>query len=163
MATQRKAQSSKRQGKANSRSGASRQATKAAARQAVVNPPVNGVATGATAGTLPAASPAVKVVPRAQARPGDGGGGPGPAGPTGRAAAKDRPAPSAPSAATAWRARTEGLRRLVADTRAEVRRVNWPDQETTRALTIVVIAISAALGILLGGIDFVLFELFEAL
>ncbi|MDQ3512287.1 MAG: preprotein translocase subunit SecE [Chloroflexota bacterium] len=160
MATQRKAQSSKRQGKANSRSGASRQATKAAARQAVVNPPVNGVAAGATAGTLPAASPAVKVVPRAQARPGDGGGGPGPAGPTGRAAAKDRPAPSA---ASAWRARTEGLQRLVADTRAEVRRVNWPDQETTRALTIVVIAISAALGILLGGIDFVLFELFEAL
>lgn len=158
MATQRKAQSSKRQGKANSRSGAARPAAKAAPRQAVANPPVNGVTAGATAGTLPAAGPAVKVAPRAQARPSDGG--PNPTSPSGRAAVKDRPAPSATSA---WQARTEGVRRLVADTRAELRRVNWPDQETTRALTIVVIAISAALGILLGGIDFVLFQLFEAL
>jgi len=90
---------------------------------------------------------------------------PRPATPTGGAATANPAATrerGAPAAAAAWRDRTEGVRRLVADTRAELRRVNWPDQETTRALTIVVIAISAALGILLGGIDFVLFQLFEA-
>lgn len=58
--------------------------------------------------------------------------------------------------------RTEGLRRFVRETMAEIRKVVWPDRETTRNLTIVVIALSIVLGILLGGIDFVLFQLFEA-
>ncbi len=42
-------------------------------------------------------------------------------------------------------------------------KISWPDQETTRNLTLVVIAVSAVLGVLLGGIDYVLFRLFEAL
>ncbi len=46
---------------------------------------------------------------------------------------------------------------------AEIRKVIWPDRETTRNLTLLVIAVSLVLGILLGGIDFVLFELFEAM
>lgn len=59
--------------------------------------------------------------------------------------------------------RTEGLRRFVRETRAEMSKISWPDQKTTRNLTLVVIAVSAVLGVLLGGIDYVLFRLFEAL
>lgn len=59
--------------------------------------------------------------------------------------------------------RTEGLRRVYADTVSEMRKINWPDRETTKNLTLVVIAVSVVLGILLGGIDFVLQALFEAL
>jgi preprotein translocase subunit SecE len=55
------------------------------------------------------------------------------------------------------------LRRWYNDTRAELRRVTWPDRETVRNLTIIVIAVSAFLGLLLGGIDYVLLQLFEAL
>ena len=42
---------------------------------------------------------------------------------------------------------------------SEMKKINWPDQETTRNLTIVVIGISVALGILLGGIDYLLVQL----
>ena len=59
--------------------------------------------------------------------------------------------------------RTEGLQRFTRETVAEMKKINWPDQETTRNLTLVVIAVSTVLGVLLGGIDFVLFRLFEAL
>lgn len=59
--------------------------------------------------------------------------------------------------------RTEGVRRLYAETAAEMKKINWPDRETTKNLTGVVIAISAVLGLLLGGIDFLLQALFEAL
>jgi len=59
--------------------------------------------------------------------------------------------------------RTQGIRKLYNDTRSEMRKISWPDRETTRNLTIVVIAISVALGLLLGGIDFVLFQVFQAL
>ncbi len=59
-------------------------------------------------------------------------------------------------------ARFQGVRRLYADTAAEMKKINWPDRETTKNLTLVVIALSVVLGILLGGIDFVLQALFEA-
>jgi preprotein translocase SecE subunit len=59
--------------------------------------------------------------------------------------------------------RFEPIRRFTRDTMAEIKKVNWPDQQTTRNLTIVVIAVSAALGLILGGMDFVLLKLFEAL
>jgi preprotein translocase subunit SecE len=59
--------------------------------------------------------------------------------------------------------RFEGLQRYIRDAMAEIKKVIWPDRETTRNLTLVVIAVSVALGILLGGIDYVLFQLFEAL
>lgn len=59
--------------------------------------------------------------------------------------------------------RLGGLRQKFDDTRAELKKITWPDRETTRNLTIVVIGISVVLGILLGGIDFVLFQLFEAM
>ena len=58
--------------------------------------------------------------------------------------------------------RTEGLRRFWRETMAEIRKVVWPDRETTRNLTLLVIALSIVLGLLLGGIDWVLFQLFES-
>lgn len=59
--------------------------------------------------------------------------------------------------------RFEGLQRFYRETAAEIKKVNWPDRETTRNLTLVVIALSVVLGLLLGGIDYVLFQMFEAL
>jgi preprotein translocase subunit SecE len=58
--------------------------------------------------------------------------------------------------------RLGGVRRIFDDTRAEVKKITWPDRETTRNLTLVVIAVSVVLGIVLGGIDFILFQIFEA-
>jgi preprotein translocase subunit SecE len=58
--------------------------------------------------------------------------------------------------------RTEGLRKFYRETRAEINKVVWPDRETTMNLTLLVIALSVVLGLLLGGIDFVLYEIFEA-
>ncbi len=56
-----------------------------------------------------------------------------------------------------------GLQRFYEDAASEIRKVQWPDRETTRNLVIVVIALSVVMGVLLGGIDYVLFQLFEAL
>ncbi len=78
-----------------------------------------------------------------------------------------KPAPAASD--TAWYERFvnldrfEGLRRFIRESWSEIQKVIWPDRETTRNLTLVVIAVSIVLGILLGGIDYVLFQLFEAL
>ncbi|MGH2558939.1 MAG: preprotein translocase subunit SecE [Thermomicrobiales bacterium] len=60
-------------------------------------------------------------------------------------------------------ARIDRAKRLYRDTRAEMTKISWPDKETTRNLTIVVIGISFVLGVLLGGIDFVFLELLEAM
>ncbi len=59
--------------------------------------------------------------------------------------------------------RMSGVQKFYNDTSSEIRKVIWPDRETTRNLTIVVIAMSVLMGILLGGIDFGLFRLFEAI
>lgn len=48
------------------------------------------------------------------------------------------------------------LRTNIDDISAELRKVTWPTREETRNLTIVVIAISATIGILLWAIDVVL-------
>lgn len=60
-------------------------------------------------------------------------------------------------------ARTQSVRQLFRDSWSEMKKVNWPDQETTRNLTVVVIGISVVLGVALGGIDYVLQKLFEAM
>jgi preprotein translocase subunit SecE len=57
--------------------------------------------------------------------------------------------------------RLDSWKRSYRDTIAELKKVNWPDRETTKNLTIVVIGISVVLGLLLGGIDFLLQTLFE--
>jgi len=63
----------------------------------------------------------------------------------------------------AFAERGNRVRKIYDDTRAEMKKITWPDKETTRNLAIVVIGISVVLGILLGGIDYVLFQVFEAL
>ena len=68
-----------------------------------------------------------------------------------------------PATEAAWYDRFEGVRRFIRESWSEIQKVIWPDRETTRNLTLVVIAVSIVLGILLGGIDYVLFQLFEAL
>lgn len=57
--------------------------------------------------------------------------------------------------------RFSGTRRFIDETMSEIRKVQWPDRETTLQLTILVIALSLVLGILLGTIDFALLRLFE--
>ena len=59
--------------------------------------------------------------------------------------------------------RLAGLKQLVRDTKNEIKKVTWPDRETTRNLTIVVIALAAFLGALLGGVDALFVRLWEAL
>ncbi|HVX30961.1 MAG TPA: preprotein translocase subunit SecE [Nitrolancea sp.] len=49
------------------------------------------------------------------------------------------------------------------DSISEMKKITWPDQETTRNLTILVIAISLVLGLLLGGVDAVFVRLWQAM
>ena len=51
------------------------------------------------------------------------------------------------------RGRGAGLQSLVRDTMTEIRKVTWPDSDTVRNLTILVIAMATVLGAILGGID----------
>ncbi len=53
------------------------------------------------------------------------------------------------------------LRGNVRDIIAELRKVTWPTREETRNLTIVVVGISATIGILLGGLDALLSFLYR--
>ncbi|MGH2549011.1 MAG: preprotein translocase subunit SecE [Thermomicrobiales bacterium] len=64
---------------------------------------------------------------------------------------------------SAFAQRGERVAQVVRDTRSELRKVTWPDRDTTRNLTLLVIGVSTVLGLLLGGIDFGLLKLFEAL
>ena len=120
-----------------------------------------GAATGTRAtASVPVPTPAAPARPAATA----------PASPPRNAprGAAERPEAAAPAPATPGRGeavaeRTAGVRKLVRDTMTELRKVNWPDQETTRNLTVVVIGISTAIGLALGGIDFVLLKLLEAI
>lgn len=57
--------------------------------------------------------------------------------------------------------RFSGVRGFYEDTMSEIRKVIWPDRTQTRNLTLVVIAMSVVMGTLLGGIDWVLLQLFE--
>jgi preprotein translocase subunit SecE len=59
--------------------------------------------------------------------------------------------------------RVGGLQALVRDTMAEIRKVSWPDMQTTRNLTLVVIGMAAVLGILLGGIDALFVRIWDAI
>jgi len=53
------------------------------------------------------------------------------------------------------------LQNLVRDTMAEIRKVSWPDTETTRNLTLLVIAMATILGAILGGIDAIFIRIWE--
>jgi preprotein translocase subunit SecE len=56
--------------------------------------------------------------------------------------------------------RFDEIKKQWLDTVAELKKVTWPDTETTKNLTLVVIGISIALGALLGGIDWIMQRLF---
>ncbi len=55
------------------------------------------------------------------------------------------------------------VRHTAAETISELRKVAWPDSQTTRNLTLVVIGISAAIGFLLGLTDSLLTALYTLL
>jgi preprotein translocase subunit SecE len=57
--------------------------------------------------------------------------------------------------------RRAGMQSLVRDTMAEIRKVTWPDSQTTRNLTILVIAMAAVLGAILGGIDAIFIRVWD--
>jgi preprotein translocase subunit SecE len=56
---------------------------------------------------------------------------------------------------------TGRLQSLVRDTASEIRKVTWPDGDTTRNLTVFVVALSIFLGALLGGIDAIFVRVWE--
>ena len=56
-----------------------------------------------------------------------------------------------------------GLQRWLRESRAELRKVTWPTREEALRLTYVVIGLSVALGLLLGGADFLLSTLYSLL
>ena len=79
-------------------------------------------------------------------------------------------APGAPAPRAERPARSRGaepnspikrVRTLVRDTMTEIRKVSWPDTQTTRNLTLAVIGTATALGLLLGGIDALFVRLWE--
>ncbi len=80
-----------------------------------------------------------------------------------RPAARARvPRPLAPSPGRRFGMgqRGQGLANLVRELRSEVRKVVWPTRKEVVNLTGVVVALSAALGAFLGGIDFIFQEFF---
>ena len=88
------------------------------------------------------------------------------ASPTSRAEAARPPKPTVErerqgeSERSAYGSRIDQIKKQWFDTSAELKKVTWPDRETTKNLTLVVIAISAALGALLGGLDWIMQQLF---
>ena len=57
--------------------------------------------------------------------------------------------------------RVAGLQGLVRDTITEIKKVTWPDKQTTQNLTLLVIVMATLLGALLGGIDAIFIRLWE--
>jgi preprotein translocase SecE subunit len=57
----------------------------------------------------------------------------------------------------------ERIRKLILDTWSEIKKISWPDGDTVRRLTGLVLAMAIALGLLLGGIDYILLKVFDAL
>lgn len=59
--------------------------------------------------------------------------------------------------------RGQGVANVVRELRGEVRKVVWPTRREVANMTMVVLAIAAALGVFLGSIDFIFSELFRQL
>ncbi|MFZ5915840.1 MAG: preprotein translocase subunit SecE [Chloroflexota bacterium] len=51
--------------------------------------------------------------------------------------------------------------RYFKDTRAELRKVSWPSREEAVNLTVIVVAVTAAMAVFLGTVDFLFTKLFE--
>jgi preprotein translocase subunit SecE len=156
MSAQRRA-GSKRRGSASARrSGTNQRAAQAPAEGTVA--PANGQANAVAAtATVEAEKPSRLRVPGRPSRP-----------PMPEQAKPSRPPmPEAPKpvseSTNRFTRRFAGIERWYQDMMSEARKIVWPDRETTRNLTIVVIGISVVVGMLLGGIDFLLQAIFEAL
>ncbi len=54
------------------------------------------------------------------------------------------------------------IQSLFRDTASEIRKVTWPDSDTTRNLTMFVVALSIFLGALLGGVDAIFVRVWES-
>ena len=52
-----------------------------------------------------------------------------------------------------WGERRDAIVRGLRDTRSELRKVTWPTRQETINLTLVVIAFSVVMGLILGGVD----------
>jgi preprotein translocase SecE subunit len=50
----------------------------------------------------------------------------------------------------------QGLRQYLEESWAELRKVSWPDRQTVTNLTLIVIAVSVAVGAYIAGLDSVL-------
>ncbi len=74
---------------------------------------------------------------------------------------KDAQAPAKAAQPSAWARVRDRFRALIRDTRTELRKVVWPTREQAVRLTGVVIAVSAAVGLVMGGLDYVFKWLFE--
>ena len=59
--------------------------------------------------------------------------------------------------------RGQGLVSLFRDLRSEIRKVSWPTTRQAANMTAVIVALSAALGVFLGAVDFSFQELFRLL
>jgi len=59
--------------------------------------------------------------------------------------------------------RIVALRRLITDLRSEWRKITWPDRETTRKLTLLVIGLATVLGLILGAVDAIFVRLWNLL
>jgi preprotein translocase subunit SecE len=59
--------------------------------------------------------------------------------------------------------RGRGIGQFLGEVRAELRKVVWPTREEAAKLTGLVIAVSAAMGVLLGLVDYAFAELFRLL
>jgi preprotein translocase SecE subunit len=79
------------------------------------------------------------------------------------------PKPTAPKEVDASKPRSsfslrmERIRKLILDTWSEIKKISWPDGDTVRRLTALVLVMAIALGLILGGIDYVLLKVFDAL
>ena len=61
----------------------------------------------------------------------------------------------------AKRRKTNALTRFFRETTGELRKVSWPTRREAISLTRVVVIVMIAMALLLGGLDFVFFQLFD--
>jgi preprotein translocase SecE subunit len=81
---------------------------------------------------------------------------------TSKAAAQQMRAAMTPSRPSRMRLMPERLGiEFFRDAVAELRKVHWPTREQARNFTLLVIAVSAVVGIILGGMDYVFEKIFE--
>jgi preprotein translocase subunit SecE len=56
-----------------------------------------------------------------------------------------------------------GVTQFLGEVRSELRKVVWPTRREAANLTVLVIALSMAMGVLLGGVDFLFQQLFRVI